>query len=312
MEQSCIKGLDSIPPTLRGCVLTIGNFDGVHRGHQQILRTARKLGDVEGDCVVGLIFEPPPEHILRPQDPPQRITPCETKTQLLLDAGADCVVIVETDRKLLEMSPRQFVREVVVRRFAPRHVVEGQNFFFGRGRSGRVRTLEEMSSESGFEVHVVDPVLVELPSGLQRISSSLVRGLILSGRVADAHKCLTRPFTLYQRVIPGSGVGRVLEFPTVNVDPAEQVVPPDGVYAGVGKIGSQQYPAAISIGNKPTFGPTGRVVEGFLVGATGDLYGKSLSLGFLEYLRDQKRFDNPEQLKAQIAKDVRRVREICG
>jgi riboflavin kinase/FMN adenylyltransferase len=312
MEERYIEGLDSLPPSLQGCVLTIGNFDGVHLGHQQILHSARALGDADGITVAALTFEPPPELVLRPEQPPLRITPSQQKYRLLLVAGADYVVAVKTDRDLLRMSPKQFIDQVIVKRFAPTHVVEGRNFFFGRGRSGNIDTLAQAAPTSGFVLHVVEPVMVGLPDGAKRISSTLVRELVLAGRIEDANRCLGREFALYERVVPGKGHGRILEFPTVNVDPHQQVVPLDGVYAGKATVNGDNFSAAISIGSKPTLGPSERAIEAFLIGARGDLYGKELTLAFTQRLRDQQRFETPEQLKAQIAKDVERVREICG
>jgi riboflavin kinase/FMN adenylyltransferase len=312
MQERCIEGLDSLPPSLQGCVLTIGNFDGVHLGHQQILHSARALGDADGITVVALTFEPPPELALRPEQPPLRITPPQQKYRLLRHAGADYVVAAKTENHLLQMSPEEFIEQVVVQHFAPKHVVEGRNFFFGRGRSGNIDTLAQAAPASGFVLHVVEPVMVELPEGAERISSTLVRGLVLAGRIEDANRCLGREFALYERVVPGEGHGRILEFPTVNVDPRQQVVPADGVYAGKATVNRDEFPAAISIGSKPTLGPSERAIEAFLIGARGDLYGKELTLTFARRLRDQHRFETTEQLKAQIAKDVERVREICG
>ncbi|MHC4984047.1 MAG: riboflavin biosynthesis protein RibF [Planctomycetota bacterium] len=313
MIERLIQGLEAVGEKLRGCVLTVGNFDGVHVGHRRILETARALGEAEGSRVVVLTFDPPPDLVLRPADKPQRLTPHDEKCRLLLAAGADHVVKALSERKLLAMTAEEFVHLVILQRFAPRHLVEGENFFFGRGRSGNIDTLRLTGLRAGYVLHVVEPVLVELPEGPRRISSTLVRRLIAAGRIEDANLCLGRDFALYGRVLAGRGRGRFLEYPTANVNPGEQICPADGVYAGTAAVAGQRTAAAISIGRKTTFGPgQDRCVEAFLLNARGDYYDEKMALGFKRRLRDQRQFGSAEDLKAQIAKDVERVREICG
>ena len=312
MDSRYIDGLDCLPQSLRDCVLTIGNFDGVHLGHQRILRTARALADEQGTVVVALTFEPPPDLVLHPEDTPQRITPHDRKVALLLAGGADYVVAAKTDRTLLEMSAAAFIQQVIARRFAPRCLVEGRNFHFGRARAGTIETLTQAGPGCGFAVQTVEPVTVALPAGPARVSSTLIRELLLAGKIDHANCSLGYEFTLYERVIAGQGRGRLLDFTTVNVNPGQQVVPADGVYAGKAALAESRFPAAISIGTKPTLGPAQRAVEAFLIDASGDFYERQLALSFVRRLRDQRRFDTVDQLKAQIAKDVERVREICG
>jgi riboflavin kinase/FMN adenylyltransferase len=312
MSEAIVQGVESYPASGRGCVLTIGNFDGVHRGHQRIVRTARELADAGGLKVVALTFEPPPDLVLSPDDKPRRITPHRARCRLLLHAGADAVVVARTDKALLAMQPQEFIDDVILRRFAPRHVVEGPNFFFGRGRSGNIETLRAAGREGRFEVHVVEPVVESIGGERQRVSSSLVRRLVGEGSVAEAARCLGRDFALYGPVVAGRGRGRVLEFPTVNLEAGEQVCPADGVYAGWAEVCGAGTAAAISVGRKPTFGENEpHAVEAFLLNAEGDYYDEYMVLSFRRLLRRQERFDTPEQLKAQIRKDVARVREIC-
>jgi riboflavin kinase/FMN adenylyltransferase len=311
MDPRCLDGLSQVTPRQRDAVLTIGNFDAVHLGHQRILATARALAGREGLAVVALTFEPLPEQVLAPGLPSQRLAPHEVRCRLLLRHGADYVLTLCADTGLLGLDPRRFVQELIVARLAPREVVEGHDFRFGRGRSGTICTLAELGREAGFEVHVVEPVCVELDGGRRRVSSTLIRQLVLRGQVAQAAQCLGRPFALYGRVIPGQGRGRVLEFPTVNIDPRGQISPPDGVYAGLARLGERQFRAAVSIGHKLTLGPTAdRCVEAFLLDAGGDFYDQALELSLLERLRDQHKFDGPDQLTQQIAADVEQVRRI--
>jgi len=297
---------------LRGCVLTIGNFDGVHLGHTRIIQTARALGQAHRAPVAALTFEPPPDLVIRPDDEPKRLTPHEEKCRLLLAAGCDYVITARADRRLLSMSADEFILIVIVARFAPRHLVEGENFFFGRGRSGSIETLRAASIRAGYTLHVVAPAMVELAGGPARISSTLIRGLVAAGDIEQANRCLGREFALFGRVRAGEGRGRLLEYPTANIAPAGQVCPADGVYAGRAEVAGVTTAAAISIGAQPTFGPgRKRSVEAFLLNAGGDYYDERMVLSFHRFLRPQRRFDSAEQLKAQMAKDIERVREIC-
>ncbi len=299
-----IYGLDSLPPEVRSCVLTIGNFDGVHLGHQQILSTARSLADAADIAVVVMTFEPPPDQVIRPTDVPQRLTPPDEKGRLLLEAGADWVVFARSELALFEMPPQAFLDEIIVGRFAPSHIIEGSNFFYGKGRTGTVETLRDAGAEAGFVVHLAESIVLEMPDGPTHVSSTLIRKLVAEGNIADANRCLGRPFALYGSVIAGEGRGRLLEFPTSNIDCGDQVCPPDGIYAGIGSVCGRTFASAISIGRKPTFGPGEHTIEAHLIGASGDFYNEYLTVRFLQRLRDQVRFDGPESLKQQIAKDV--------
>jgi riboflavin kinase/FMN adenylyltransferase len=309
--------LEALPSFFRGCVLTIGNFDGVHLGHQCILRIARALGDSIGAPVAAMTMDPPPDRVLHPGEQSLRLIPPEVKRALLLEAGADCVVTARVDAGFLAVTAEEFVDKVLVGKFAARHVVEGPNFFFGRGRRGSIELLRQVGPQKGFEVHVVEPASVEAAGAAERISSSLIRRRLILGDVECAHRCLGRPFALYGPVVRGEGRGRTWAIPTANLAPSEQVVPADGVYAGRARVEGRDYLAAISVGRKPTLAaaegrqrPGQRTVEAFLLDAEGDFYDKPMALSFLHRLRSQERFEGIDQLRAQIAKDVQRVRQL--
>ncbi len=312
MDPRCIDGLDALDPAARNGVLTIGNFDGVHLGHQAILRRARELADAADAPVVAMTFEPPPDRILRPADAPLRVVPVEEKCRLLLEAGCDRVVLARADTGLLALAPEAFIEEVLAQRFAPRHVVEGPNFLFGRDRAGNVDTLRRAGEARGFGVHLAEPVRLVLDGAEETVSSTLIRRLVAGGRVAAAGQCLGRAFTLFGRIVRGTGRGRGLLHPTANLAGGEQVCPADGVYAGRARVGGAGCLAAISVGVNPTFSPAAprRSVEAFLLNAEGDFYDEKMALGFLRRLRDQRRFESTEALRDQIAKDVARVREL--
>lgn len=307
-----IQGMEKIPPEARGGVLTIGNFDGVHIGHQRILLTCRSLAGPRKCPVVVITFDPLPEAILHPQALPPLIYPVAQNAQLLLDAGADLVVVAPATRELLSLTPRQFVEEMVIQHVQPRQVVEGSNFFFGRGRAGDVATLQQLGARLGFDVTVVDPVVLNLPEGERRVSSTLIREMVAEGRIEDANFCLGREFELRGVIVAGEGRGRTLEFPTANLEAANQVVPADGVYAARAHIGDQSYLSALSIGNKPTFGSSPRTVEAFLIDAHADVYGREMTLSIVRRLRDQRKFDGADALRRQIAQDVEEVRKLLA
>jgi len=312
MSDRCIGNLDCVPEAVRGCVLTIGNFDGVHAGHQRILAEARVLADKRNTTVVAMTFDPPPGLVLHPTDEPMRITPPRQRCGLLRDAGADYAVTLPTDLALLSMEPQDFIDRIIMERFTPSCLVEGENFFFGRARGGTIDVLRAAGVAAGFDVHVVPEFTLEVDGVDQRVSSTLIRSLVGTARFAEAARCLGRDFALYGRVVGGYKRGRLLDFPTANLDPGDQITPGDGIYAGYAFLRNERFPAAISLGDNPTFGPTERTIEAFLLNAEGDFYDETMSLSFVARLRDQQRFDGGEALKAQIEQDVARVREICG
>ena len=313
MDNRCIDGLDSLPPEIHGCVLTIGNFDGMHVGHRRIIDMAVGLAAGRA-AVVAMTFDPPPDLVLRPADAPLRVVPHAVKCRLLLEAGCNYVVTVASSIEMLSMTPDEFARRIIVGAIGPRHMVEGPNFFFGRKRAGNIAALAEIGRREGFEVHVAEPVHMELSDGVCLVSSTLIRRLVAQGRVDDAATCLGRAFALYGRVVRGRGIGRLLEYPTANLQLGDQVIPADGVYAGYAEVAGSRCAAAISVGSAPTFrleAQGQRTVEAYLLNGSGDLYDQDVALSFTHRLREQRRYGSPEALKAQMAKDVEQVRQLC-
>jgi riboflavin kinase / FMN adenylyltransferase len=310
MNSRCITGLENVPDKARGCVLTLGNFDGVHRGHQSILASARALADAENLPVAAMTFDPPPDLVLRPEDPPRRLTLPDRKAELLCQCGADYAVTARANMALLGLSPEEFVSEILVGRFAPKHIVEGNNFFYGRRRAGDVQTLRQSGVECGFTVHLAESVVADFGDGPVLISSTLIREMLLNGRVEQAAGALGRPFEIRGTVVEGMQRGREMNYPTANVNPGLQITPGDGVYAGTAIVDGDKHLAAISIGDQPTFGGAVRTIEAFLLDVDGYFYGKTMTLDFQARLRDQTRFESPEALAEQMRKDVGRVREI--
>jgi len=295
-------------------VVTIGSFDGVHRGHAAIMRAARGLAGPSdaGGRVVALTFFPHPLMVLRPASAPARLTTWEDRAALLGQAGADEVVQLQPTRDLLSQTPEQFVRWLV-QQHSPDAIVEGTDFRFGKGRRGDVRTLAQLGERHGFHVEVVPPVEAALTDQtLVECSSTLVRWLLARGRVGDARRALGRTYEVIGRVEPGDGRGRELGFPTLNLAPAT-APPGDGVYAAIAHLPSgERFAAAVSVGSKPTFPGSARAVEAHLL----DWSGQRAELGpvegdvrlvWLAWLRDQIRYASAEALIEQMRRDSERT-----
>lgn len=305
------EDIQCVDPSLHGGALSIGNFDGVHLGHQRILQRAVERAAESGGRVVAVTFEPHPVAILRPDAAPPRLTPWPEKARLLERAGADAVVCLRSDAGLLSMSAESFVRDLVVSGMRPRWIVEGPDFGFGRGRRGGISLLRDLSSEGGYRLDVVEPCRVVGQDGIERtVSSSAVRAALVEGAVDLAADYLGRPYRLFGAVVRGAGQGRILGFPTINLAVADQLIPAEGVYAGAAEIDGRPLPAAISVGRRPTFDGQGLVVEAFILDAGADWYERPAALEFRRRLRDQIRFDGPSALAEQIARDVAAVRAL--
>lgn len=300
-----LEGLDGLSQLPAGSVVSIGNFDGVHRGHQQLLKRALDLKQAHrAPAVVVITFEPHPLTVLRPHHAPPRLTLPERKRELLAAAGADILVVLAPSNELLSLSAEEFwriLRDVV----RPADIVEGNSFTFGKGRGGTIERLREWSAAAGIRLHVVDPVTVPLLNMLETpVASSTIRWLLEGGRVRDAAICLGRPHELQGMIVAGARRGRELGVPTANFNCEGQLVPADGVYAGRCTIDDRTFAAAVSIGTNPTFGQNPRTVEAHLIGFSGDLYGRTLRLELLDWQREQRAFAGIEALKQWIARDI--------
>jgi riboflavin kinase/FMN adenylyltransferase len=292
-------------------VLTVGNFDGVHRAHQQLLAQANLFAARTGGPVVVLTFEPHPLTVVAPQKAPERLSLPDERLRLLAEAGADITVVAKSERGLLGLEAEKFVEDVLIARFHPTHIVEGPSFGFGRGRKGTPELLARVAAGFGCEVHIVEPVRLQIEEAeAVMVSSSLIRDLLRDGRVREAALCLGRPYALMGEVVRGDARGGTLGFPTANLHIADQLIPAEGVYAGHARLYHGSHLAAISIGKTPTFGETDLRVEAFLLDFSGDLYGQRLRIEFERFLRPQRRFESAAALIEQLHKDVEAVR--CG
>ncbi len=298
-----VYGLQDVPPARRPLVVALGTFDGVHRGHRALIAAAveraRALG---GSCAV-LTFDPHPQRVLRPQTGPLLLTTLEERVALLAELGVDRAVVVRFDDALRRTPPDRWVR-MLVERLGTAEVVCGPDYTFGRDRAGDVGMLRVLAAQLGVRVRVVDPVMADG----ERVSSTRIRALVREGRVTDAARLLGWWYAVTGRVVRGDGRGRRLGYPTVNLEvPADKLLPAAGIYAGTCRTPAGAYPAAISIGTRPTFGPGDLQVEGHLLGFSDDLYDRTVSLAVAARLRDEVAFETVEALVAQMAADVAAV-----
>jgi riboflavin kinase/FMN adenylyltransferase len=299
------NGIDGLRKLRPGSVLSIGNFDGLHLGHQKILETARTLRDASpGSCLAVVTFEPHPLTVLRPQLAPPRLTTPIEKQAMLQSLGVDDYVILPPTREVLNLEAEAFwaiLRDEV----KPIALVEGGTFNFGKNRRGSIERLKEWTAGTPIELRLVDSVTVTLPDmSVVDVSSSLIRWLIAYGRVRDASICFGRPYALSGQVIHGNHRGRTIGVPTANLKCEDVLIPTDGVYAGRCTIDGKPYAAAVSIGTNPTFRDRHRSVEAHLIGFSGDLYGRTIRVELLDWLRDQWKYNGVEPLKRQLARDL--------
>jgi riboflavin kinase/FMN adenylyltransferase len=304
---------------IKDCVLTIGNFDGVHIGHQEILGVAGRTAEAKKTALVLLTFEPHPLAVLCPEKTPGILTPSALKGELLAKLGVDCMVVLESTQKLLGLSAEDFSKEFVIGKIQPSVVVEGDDFNFGSGRSGSVHTLQKVLVEKGIEVIIVGSRQANLGGRTVEVSSTVIRRLLTEGQVREAAIELGRPYRLIGRVVPGRGRGKKLGFPTVNMNKTTQLVPAEGVYAGTVGVedtekgacaASRRIPAVFSIGKLPTYGDSReQLIEAHLLTANvGDLYGRWMAMDFIERIRNQEKFKTEKELATQIAQDCKKAR----
>jgi riboflavin kinase/FMN adenylyltransferase len=298
-----VRGLENLENCRHGFV-SIGNFDGVHRGHQSMIAVLTRNADERHAPAVIFTFDPHPIALLRPGQSPPPLSTTERKIELLSQFGVDAVVVYPTDQALLNLSPREFFDRIVVGRLEARGLIEGPNFFFGHNREGNIETLREFCAAAGRELEVVPPVTV----GDHLVSSTEIRRMIADGRVREASALLGYPYRISGTVVRGAERGRTIGFPTANLEGVRTVLPRDGVYAGRAQAGSTWYAAGINVGPAPTFADQERKLEVHLVDYSGDLYGARLVVEFVDRLRDTVRFAGVDELKSQLQRDIDQAR----
>jgi riboflavin kinase / FMN adenylyltransferase len=291
-------------------VVALGNFDGVHLGHQVVLRRAVEVGREMEWRVVAATFHPHPRAVLAPGSEPKLLTTLDLRREALLGYGADEVWVIRFDEALSRKSPEEFVGDVLVGEIGAGAVVVGENFRFGHRAAGNVGDLRRIMRVYGGEAY---PVPVRGEDGGGPISSTRIRTLIGEGDVEEAARLLGRPYLLRGEVVEGDKRGRTLGFPTANVvpDPA-LIIPARGVYAGFARVGKESYAAATNVGVAPTFEGRESRVEAYLLDFEGDLYGRVVDVSFVRRIREEKRFAGVEELVEQITRDVEETRRITN
>jgi riboflavin kinase/FMN adenylyltransferase len=300
-----IWDIRNLPDEVRGGAISVGNFDGVHRGHAALLTQLRAMAKRVAGPTVAVTFDPHPAALLRPGAQPVPLTTLERRAQLLAAQGVDFTVVCQTSAELLALSARQFFSAVLCDQLGMRGIVEGPNFFFGRNREGDTHTLLRFCEEAG--------VLVEIATGTSTsgglVSSTEVRRRIANGAMESANDLLTAPYRLSGTVVGGDSRGRLIGFPTANLAGIKTLIPAPGVYATQVEIAGIRYASATHIGPNPTFdAQETSKVETHILDFTGDLYGQQLHVDFLSRVRDVVRFPSSASLVEQLNRDVAAVR----
>jgi phosphoribosyl 1,2-cyclic phosphate phosphodiesterase len=289
-----------------GNVIAIGNFDGIHLGHQKVLEYCAGLAQETGAVATALTFEPPPLKVLRPESAPQRISTNQQRMDGLEALGMEAAVVLPFTMELSRVSAEDFVNDILVRELQVKAVVVGENFRFGHKQMGNVKLLRELGMRNGFDVIVHEPVMIRG----EIVSSTRIRKLVSEGHVAHAGRLLGRPFVLTGNVVSGSGIGRKFTFPTLNLRPEQELLPGRGVYitrtALQGETRSRR--SVTNVGMRPTFDGRGLTVETHLLDYTGEFSGGRIEVRFWKRLREEQKFAGAEQLKAQIGKDIATAR----
>ncbi len=295
-------------PRDRGTVVTVGTFDGVHRGHWTVLEEIRRRAEASGRRSVLVTFDPHPLRIVRPEHAPRLLTTPVEKKEILAESGLDYAVFISFTEALSRYAPRRFVEEILVARLGVEELVIGYDHGFGRDRSGDAGTLETIGAELGFDVAVVPPV--EIDGGA--VSSSRIRRAVAEARMEEARACLGRPYSVRGVVVRGDGRGKHLGFPTANlmVSNGDKLLPSAGIYAVWGVLRSGTYPGALHLGPRPTFKGSPPAIELHLIDFDGDLYGESVRVDFVRFLRDVQPFGTVSALVDQMRDDVEEARTI--
>lgn len=301
---------DETPAHLRGAIVALGNFDGFHLGHQKVVAEAADWARESGRPVIVATFDPHPVRHFAPHVPPFRLTTLEQRQELFAAAGADAMLVFEFDDALASMDARDFVATLLAQRFGAAGVVTGEDFTFGKGRSGNVQVLREVGASCGLETRQVGPV----KSAGQIVSSSRIRDALKAGECDAAALLLTRPFAIRAPVIHGDKRGRAIGFPTANMDLGAYLRPRFGIYAITARVveTGQEMKGAANIGVRPTFDPPKELLEPYFFDFKGDLYGQQVEVALHHFLRPEAKFDDLDALIAQMALDCDRARELLA
>ncbi|HCR3982943.1 TPA: bifunctional riboflavin kinase/FAD synthetase [Kluyvera georgiana] len=304
-----IRGIHNLSQAPHGCVLTIGNFDGVHRGHQALLQGLRAEGRARGLPVVVMIFEPQPLELFAADKAPARLTRLREKLRYLAESGVDYVLCLRFDRRFAALTAQDFISELLVKRLGVQFLAVGDDFRFGAGRQGDFLLLQKAGADFGFDITSTQTFC----HGGVRISSTAVRQALADDNLEQAERLLGHPFIISGRVVHGDELGRTIGFPTANLPLRRQVSPVKGVYAvEVAGLGDKPLPGVANIGTRPTVAGMRQQLEVHLLDVAMDLYGRHIDVILRKKIRNEQRFASLDELKAQIARDVLTAREHFG
>jgi riboflavin kinase/FMN adenylyltransferase len=304
-----INDINEIKGPLRNPVLTIGNFDGVHRGHLVLFDKVKQIAKaIDGQSVV-ITFDPHPVKVMKPENGLPLITPIKQKLKLISDAGIDVIFCISFNKQFSAISARDFVKEILVDRIGVREIVVGYDYAFGRGRRGDIKLLRGMGKQFGFNVHVIEPIHLDKTL----VSSTYIRDLVLEGDLVEAKRLLGRDYQISGTIIKGKGRGTdLLGIPTANLQTLDELIPKKGIYAVIVDMEDDSHYGICNIGNNPTFGENALSIETHLLDFNKDILGKEFTIKFLHRLREEKKFDSKEELVDQIRKDITRSRKLFG
>ena len=304
-----LDGSAPVPDAYRGGIVALGNFDGFHRGHQAVAGAGVARARAEGRPALVATFDPHPVRFFKPDAAPFRLTTLDQRERLFAAAGADAMPVFAFDAALAGLDARAFVEQRLIGCLGAGGVVTGEDFTFGKGRSGDVAVLRALGDELGFTVETVGPVAFDGAP----VSSSRIRDALQAGRPRDAAALLTRPFAIQGVVQGGAKLGRTIGYPTANIDLGKYLRPAYGIYAVRGRLpDGRQLDGAANLGIRPTFEPPVELLEPYFFDFSGDLYGQTIEIDLIEFLRPEAKFDSLDALQAQMAQDCARAREILG
>ena len=307
MQRLTLAG--GIPETLRGSIVALGNFDGFHLGHQAVVGRAIQRGFHERRPVIVATFDPHPVRYFKPDVPPFRLTTLDQREQLFAHAGADAMLVFEFNAQLAATTSTDFISEILARQIGAAGVVTGDDFTYGKGRTGSVEELREVGSQHGIVAEAVAPVLIDR----ERVSSGRIREALVEGDIGHATHLLTRDFTVEGVVQRGDARGRELGYPTANLELGDYQRPKYGIYAvRVTLDDGTERPGVASLGVRPTFDPPRELLEAHLFGFDGDLYGQKVGVALHAYIREERKFDGIEPLIAHMRDDEAKARQLLA
>ncbi|MES2146884.1 MAG: bifunctional riboflavin kinase/FAD synthetase [Pseudomonadota bacterium] len=307
MQRLSLAG--GIPASFKGSIVALGNFDGFHRGHQAVVGRAVQRGFHERRPVIVATFDPHPVRLFKPDTPPFRLTSLDQREALFANAGADAMLVFEFDRALAATSAEDFVAQLMVGTIGASGIVTGDDFTFGRGRAGDVARLAELAAAHGVIAEAVHPIC----AGDERVSSGRIREALIAGDMATATRLLTRPFAVRGIVEPGDKRGRELGYPTANLALGDYQRPRYGIYAVRVRLeDGSQHDGVASLGIRPMFDPPREWLEAHLFDFDGDLYGRTIDVDLVAFLRDEMKFDSLAELTGQMRKDEAEARRLLS